>query len=50
MTPFSYLQNAMILAAALGIYFWGGSAWGFWLLLFWLSPKGDCKCSSDTDG
>lgn len=47
MNPFSYLQNAIVLAAALGIYFWAGTAWGFLLLAFWLSPSGKCECEEE---
>lgn len=47
MTPFAYLQNALILAAAFACYWISGTWWGFWLLAFWLSPSGDCKCEKD---
>lgn len=47
MTPFAYLQNALLLGAMFAVYWLGGSAWGVLLFLFWLSPGDLCKCDKD---
>lgn len=49
MNPFSYLQNALLLAGMFAVYWLGGGAWGVWLLIFWLSPGGACKCEKDEE-
>ena len=38
MTPFAYLQNALLLGAVFATYWLTDSWWGVLWLCFWLSP------------
>lgn len=49
MNSLPYLQNALLLGAAFAVFGFTGTWWGFWLLIFWLSPSSDCKCGKDDD-
>lgn len=49
MTPYAYLQNALLLVASFLFLALTGTWWGFWLLVFWLSPSDDCKCEADEE-
>jgi hypothetical protein len=46
-TPLTYLQNALLIAAVFATYWLTGSWWGWLWLLLWLGPAG--KSESDKD-